>query len=194
MHPSRSEKRSGGRVFLAAGIGALAVGCGSHTDLMPLEVGKTWNYVTRAGFNTFVEPVKVTRELAVAGAQGYELVGPLGASRLAWKGDTLYAFQTANARFIPAVPLLVPGRKEMVWRGRMESNGVIVPATAHVSHSEEKIKIGGREIPTTLSTVIVQIPDKGIELKTWFQSGVGIVQQEQRTNRVLDVQTQFLYE
>jgi hypothetical protein len=177
-------------------LGVFAVspgpGCGQKTDLMPLETGKSWTYITKAGFNTFVEPVKVVRRMPVAGTEGYELVGPLGSSRLAWKDGVLFASTTANARFMPALPLVYPGKEERKWQGRMESNGKTYDATARISLKQERLKVGGGEVGTTLSTILLQIPDTGIELKTWFQPGVGIVQQEQRINRVLKVHMQLL--
>lgn len=162
---------------------------------MPLDEGRTWTYSVRTGFDAAVESVKTVRPISVAGASGVELKGPLGVSRLAWKDGILYASETAGARFVPALPLCVPAGKDVTYHGRMESSRGQVAASGTVSSAEGAIvKLGAREFRTLRTTVVLKAGEDGIELITWFAPDVGIVQQEQRTNTVLDAQLQLLVE
>ncbi len=102
-------RRKGSVAFGLAVSGALLIGCGSRDNWQPLVVGKTWTYRVQAGFDHRIESIRVMRALSVASVEGFELAGPLGVSRIAWKHGTLVADSTVNARFLPAVPLLVPG-------------------------------------------------------------------------------------
>ncbi|RYG35130.1 hypothetical protein EON81_13635 [bacterium] len=170
----------------------LLVGCSRTERLMPLEEGRSWTYSIRAGFEVAVEQVKVVRPISVAGAAGMELVGPLGISRMAWKDGVLYASQSAGARFTPALPIFVPPGRTVTYHGRMETARGRVPTSGTIKSVEgQTVNLGAREFSTTRTTVVLKAGEDGIELITWFAAGVGIVQQEQRTNNVLDLQLQL---
>ncbi|RYG47675.1 hypothetical protein EON79_06690 [bacterium] len=169
------------------------VGCSRTERLMPLEEGRSWTYNFRGAFESAVEQVKTVRPVSVAGAAGMELVGPLGISRMAWKNGVLYVSQTSGARFTPALPLFVPPGKKVAYHGRMETSRGRFPASGTIVTVEgQTINLGAREYGTTRSTVTLKAGEDGVELITWFAPGVGIVQQEQRTNTVLDLQLQLV--
>lgn len=162
---------------------------------MPLDEGRSWTYSVRTGFDAAVESLKTVRPVAVAGASGMELIGPLGVSRLAWKNDVLYASETVGARFVPALPLCVPVGKQVDYHGRMETSSGQTPASATINSIDGAVvKLGAREFRTVRTTVLLKAGTDAVELITWFAPDVGIVQQEQRTNTVLDAQLQLLKE
>lgn len=167
------------------------VGCGSESHpLMPLEVGDSVTYTVRSGFDTRVETVSVTRRLPVAGTQGAELSGPLGSARLAWRDGILYADTAANAQFEPPLPMLAEDGKDRTWHGRVRTLGREQPGSAVITQRKEKIRIGSRDVETVHVTHRLRLARADIELDTWYQPGVGVVQQEQRTKgqRVLQMQ------
>jgi hypothetical protein len=168
------------------------LGCAREDALMPLEVGREVTYVVRTGFASGVEPVRVVRRLPVAGVRGAELTGPLGSARLAWKDGVLLADATSHGRFSPPLPLLAEDGKARTWHGRLETLGREQPASAKLVHTKETLRLGSRRVATTLAKLTMELPaSKGlIELDSWYQPGVGLVQQEQRTNgrRVLQLQ------
>ena len=214
----------GCRVGLGIALIGCVVGCGSRDDWFPMKKGKHWKYQVRSGFETRVEPVSVLRPLAVASAEGFELTGPLGTSRLGWRNGTLYADLSSNAQFIPAVPLLVPGvqhskeeqrhideqKKKLkagirikkddliddkpaaTWHGRVVVLGKERAASAVLREVAETIPLGVRNVATIHATLTVKLPNGNIVLESWYQQGVGLVQQEQRTNGTRIVQLQLL--
>jgi len=159
---------------------------------MPMEAGRTLKYVVRSGFDTRVEAVTVARRLTVAGTDGYEMKGPLGVSRVAWKDGVLLAEATSNAWFRPAIPLVAEDGKDRTYHGRIEVLGKESPANATLTHKTEKIEVRNRRVSTTLATLTVKVPKGTIELTTWYQPGIGVVRQEQRTNGQRVVQMQLL--
>lgn len=171
---------------------ALLAGCSGEPDLMPMRVGTSITYVVTHGLQRFVEPVKVTSSLPIMGRTGYEFTGPMGVSRLVWKDGVLYASQAANARFYPPIPLVTLDGKGRKWQGRLESLDTVADATAELNQKAEKLSLGPRQISTTRSVLTVTMSRGSIELTTWFQSGVGIVQQEQRTGAELVLRMEML--
>jgi hypothetical protein len=161
---------------------------------MPLDPGRQVTYTVKTGLASRVEPMRITRELPVAGVSGVEVAGPLGASRLAWRDGLLAADATANARFKPPIPLLAPDLKDRTWKGTVEAAGQIQSATATLRNEKDTITLGARKVLTTKSTLALDLPEsKGsIELISWFQPGVGLVQQEQRTNGQFVLHLQLL--
>jgi len=189
-------------VRTAAGIllaGSLS-GCAQQTDWFPMKVGRHWTYQVRAGFDRRVESVRVVRPLAIASVDGFELGGPLGVSRLAWKNGDLVAESTVNATFSPPLPLLIPGadmtrdlpRRIATWHGRVVTLGKEHPGSAVLTEQTDKIDVGTRKVNAILATVSIRIPNGKIELQSWYEQGIGIVQQEQRTNGARIVQLQLL--
>jgi len=63
-----------------------------------------------------------------------------------------------------------------------------------LTHQRETLTLGTRRVATTLAKVVLDLPESHsqIELDSWFQPGVGLVQQEQRTNGRRVIQLQML--
>lgn len=163
---------------------------------MPLEAGRAWTYTFRTGFQTFVETVTVGDAVAVGPVMGRTLSGPMGTSRLAWRGDLLVASRLAGTAFDPPIPIGVQtSAKEAsrTWHGRIEAFGISRGAHAALKLSRERLAVGGMKVQTvkTELTIVAKgsvasgsVPGATrIEVTTWFRPGVGIVRQEQRTNR-----------
>lgn len=188
--------------FLRLSIVGLVVGtlgCGGGSDLMPLEVGKTWNYIVRAKFSTYVAPVKVTRRLSVASVPGFELTSILGSTRLAWSGDALVTDRLVNTQFTPALPLLyrTGETSERLWKGRvvfvdrsapnqvdfLAGKGLVTATQSQKPDNE--LEYNGMKLHCIRSTIHMKTAAREIELLTWFAPGIGIVKQEQRTDGTL---------
>lgn len=165
-----------------------------------MKVGKHWTYQVRAGFDRRVAEVRVLRPLTVASVDGFELVGPLGVSRVAWKQGTLVADSTVNAQFSPPIPLLVPSsdlakdvaKQVATWHGRVVVLGKVRPASAILTERTDKVEQGSQKVSAILATLTVTLQNPGskIELLSWYREGTGLVQQEQRTrgNRIVQLQ------
>ncbi|MDR3689610.1 MAG: hypothetical protein P4L46_09555 [Fimbriimonas sp.] len=201
------NKNRMGRYALALATTAFLVdGCSPGIDeWMPMKVNRTWTYRIHAGFERHTVPVRVSRQINVAATDGFELASTFGVSRLAWKSNCLVAESTANCRFSPPVPMLYPrvtfvkGRPKAMpnWHGRIQVMGIERPASATLIESPAALELGLRKVQTVHSLLTITLPevnDPGylrpakMELDSWYQSGVGLVQQEQRTNDNLVVQ------
>jgi hypothetical protein len=189
--------------------GLLSAGCTGFRSYFPLEVGKSWTYHVRAGLAVTVDEARVTRRLSVAGVPGCEIGGPLGFSRLAWKGGTLVADSLPNTRFLPALPLLAPGdpatahdaevtkgqglRKPVrTWEGAVETMGKQLPGSAELYQEEASVTLGVRRYPALKTTLRLSTAGKKIELVTWYVDGMGPLRQEQQTNGLQDVGMEYL--
>ena len=173
---------------LSLPIVLLLAGCGGgQRDLMPLQVGKSWTYRVVSGLDSRVESVKVVRPVAVDGVEGVEINGPLGISRLAWKSNSLVTESTGSLRFRPALPLLARNQSSQNWTGWVTWLGREIPATAQTTQKSKSLTLNSRSIESTESDVVLQLPSRAIHLTTWFESGVGIVRQEQHTGYTLDI-------
>ncbi len=171
-------------------VGAVvATGCGANDAMMPLKKDHIWTYRARTVFERHTVPIRVTRAITVDGTSGFELAGPLGVSRIAWKSNRLIAESMVNARFVPPIPLLIPSsdlkdapRQVASWHGRTYSLGIERPSSATLTEQKETLDLGTRKIQTVLAIVNLRLPTGVLEIKSWYQAGVGLVQQEQRTN------------
>jgi hypothetical protein len=165
------------------------VGCGPTHSWLPLDAGRSWFYIvndsTKAEKKVYPVYWKVGREVSVAGAAGNELTSELGTIRLAWKGSTLYMAESPTVSFAPALPIFADDRKETPWKGVARWGTQRFDATARVTMTDDKIQQGTRDVAAKVSTVLISLPNRGVELKTWFVSGEGIAKQEQRINNVL---------
>ncbi len=168
-------------------------GCrSSGQDLMPLKVGEKRYYMARSGLKNLPDNVEVTRQVAIGDIEGYELSGNLGAAHLGWSHGRLISDQMSEVRFVPPLPILAPGDKLLEWRGWVLSGDVREPAKASVTHAAARLEKGGRPVETVVSQVDLKISNRSVQLLTWFQAGVGIVRQEQRTNGRMDLMLEFL--
>lgn len=173
-------------------------GCSTAPVPMPLELGREWTYAVSAGFQKFVEPVRVVGRVPVSKTEGYKLEGPLGTSYLAYENGKLIASRFANSAFDPPLPLLDTQLKNDTkpknwsWNGTMRSFGYDRPASATISQSKAKVDIAGESINAIRTDIVIRSKTAQIEVRTWFRPGYGIVQQEQRTNRNLIVALQLI--
>ncbi len=174
-------------IVLLIGILCAATGCKRvDDDLMPMRVGKSWRYSVKSGFNSYVLPTKVAREISVANTKGFELDGALGTSRLAWTEKGLVAEKLNNSQFIPPLPLLTNDGSATKWSGVVINIDRTTQSTATTSQkADEEIELGVEKVRAVKSTVNLQLGKNQVELLTWFQPGKGIVMQEQRTNGTL---------
>ncbi len=180
-------------------IGACSQGGPSY---MPLVDEKEWQYSETSSFQRNVPTVKVGKRVSVGGVEGRVLNGDLGESRLAWNKKTLQASMLSNTMFNPPIPILVedkiPERKKSKdeefiraenWTGHFESYGKSRRATATLSQRRTTITLTSGETNVVETVLRVQLAgskdDIPIEVRTCFERGVGIVKQEQRTNRTL---------
>lgn len=159
------------------------IGCGADDRLMPLRVGNEWSYDVKTGLPESVASVKITREVPVAGITGYELNGPMGLSRVAWKGEMLVATVLGNARFHPPLPLLnsIEEKQTTKWSGRMYSLGRTYEAQATLSQESTPLTREGRKYRAIKTVMLIRLPSRELEIQTWYAPGVGILNQVQRT-------------
>lgn len=175
-------------VWVAAG--ALALGGCAKQDLFPLEVGHVVTVEVRTGLGVSgIEQMTVTRELSVAGTTGYEVSGPRGTSRLAWKGDALVAESFPNARFQPPLTILVSGDTTAVrhWKGSVIHLGVATDAVATLTQSEVDDRLGSRKVKALQTVLEIQTSDKTLEITSAYTPQVGLLRQRQTTNGRFDV-------
>ena len=84
-------------------------------------------------------------------------------------------------------------RRVATWHGRVVSLGKERPGSAVLTERFDKeIDVGTRKASIILATVTLTIPNGRIELDSWYEDGLGLVQQEQRTNGARIVQLQLL--
>lgn len=186
-------------------------GCSAMTSLqggpsyLPLSEGAKWTYAVTTTFRTPVTDLKVGPKTTVGNTSGRVLSSPLGESRLAWDGPKLIVSQLANCRFNPPITLFredkIPEKKKQrsqefvdvdEWKGRLESFDVSRPATGALSMRQSKLTIRKKEVSTVETKVLIKTEKGEMEIRTWFERGVGIVKQEQRTNRNLLVSMELL--
>lgn len=163
----------------------LVFGCGGPERLAPLSVGRKWDYRFRWGLEREMGRIEVVREVPVAGGTGWELRGPMGVSRLGYVGDRLVADQLGGAFLSPSLPIGVPVKSTVLWRGWVVSPDGRQPAKATIKAEEKSLKIQGRERNLNRTVVTMRVGGRAVELATWYAPGDGIVQQEQRTNEKL---------
>ncbi|HEY3781580.1 MAG TPA: hypothetical protein VGL56_10880 [Fimbriimonadaceae bacterium] len=174
--------------------GIVAAGCGNAEDLYPLKLHEQWTYTVKNSFSTRVQKVAVARQIPVALTTGYELDGPMGISRLAWRDGTLYAEALPNTRIYKPIPLLVAkvGPATLHWSGEVQTLAGNQKAEATMVQVPDSIELGARKLDTVRSNLTVKLPNKTVELDTWYAKGIGPVKQDERTNGNLDVHVELL--
>lgn len=162
---------------------------------MPMQVGRSWKYSVNTGFDSYVLPTKVVRELSVANTRGYEISGPLGTSRLAWTKRGLVAEKLNNSQFVPPILLLSSGDTGagVVWSGTVTNVDRSQNATAVLRQgTDNETTVGLEKLRATRSVLTLRLGKSDVELISWFVPERGIVMQEQRTdNRLLVRLTQM---
>lgn len=166
---------------LAAAILVCGWGCKRTGQEFPLAVGKSWSYMVGVWAKR-AEEVRVLRRVSVGGVDGFELGGPMGESRIAWKGDTLIAEQLPNATFNPPIPLLVSGvsKARREWSGMIGSMGKGRRATAVLIQEPED-----KKSRVLMNTLTIMAEGSKIEFVSWYRPGEGPIKQEQRNNEEL---------
>ncbi len=155
-------------------------------NYLPMAVGDTWSYQSRTGLNSSVVDLRVARKLPVGSGPGFELVCQAGASRLAWRGDTLVASQLAGTFYSPPVPVFVPaGKTPVAWEGTVTQMGKSTQAKGAASVADSEAKAGSKTVPAKQVTLTIESGGTQTEVTTWFVNGLGIVRQEQRINGLL---------
>ncbi len=154
---------------------ALATGCGSPTQWMPLETGRSATYQITAGLHQFVEVVTVGKHVPVAGTNGYELTGKMGVRRMGWKGGTLYQSQSPTAMFIPALPLFL-GTPSASWKGVVRWGDRSMSGTGATTMSDGT---GEALAGCKVSTIRLDLNHHAYRLETVFKPGTGIIDQQQ---------------
>jgi hypothetical protein len=174
------------------GAGLFLAGCGSEDDsLMPMAVGKTWEYETPPPIGPGVTTLTVTRRVPVAGREGYELKMRYGTSRMVWKDGRLLASETAGAHFAPALPIYVAdkarypnlkNKKGELVPGQMTFCGQTMAMEAIITRrpDREKLRLATETFMTEVVDARLEVGADYYILTTYFANGVGIVQQDLR--------------
>lgn len=175
------------------GILAVLVACSCSNRLQsyfPVTSSSVWKYTVQGEFDTFPDTVKTVGRVPVGQVEGFELVGGMGVSRLAWQGDTLLASELAGQRFHPPIPLLAPTALD--WTGTWESGGKAKPANAKFSWKPTETTVSGRKTKALESVLKFVANGRTTVLTTWFVEGIGIYRQEQRTDDRRDRRLDYL--
>jgi len=169
-------------------------GCNSTPDLYPLRMGMEWTYSSSNGFSPRIQEIKVTRRVPVAFTNGFELQGPTGITRLAWRGGTLYADAFPNTRIHNALPILVANdpHASVNWNGTLDTANFNRTATASLNQNPENIQVGTRRYDAIRAVVSLSTGNDNYEMITWYAKGLGPIRQEQRTNGKLDYKVELI--
>ena len=111
----------------------------------------------------------------------------MGVARLGYVGDRLVADELGGAFLTPPLPIGIPTKTRVLWRGWVVSPEGRQPAKATVVADTKSLKIQGQDRPLNRTVVTLRVGGHTIELTTWYAPGDGIVQQEQRTDDKLDL-------
>ncbi len=169
----------------------LLMGCSiPDQNLMPMAKGNKWSYRVQGAFDSRVDDVSVGRSVAVGGVRGWELVGDLGTTTLAWSGQTLVASEICGQRFDPPIPLYAP--KSVTWKGTVETAGRTYPGDATLGVSRAKEKFAGKPVTAVTSTLSLTLRKQKVVLTSTFLDGVGLLHQEQRTGDRRDRYMEYL--
>jgi hypothetical protein len=182
---------------LLIGIGLAAVGCTNPNQsnaFFPLDGTKKVTYEVKTGFLKFVEAFTF-EPLKTSPATGRFVVkSGLGNSVFFWNNRVLYTIQTPRTFFDEPVPIL------SILDGTLSTDSAILkagrklPVRISTESKAETLQIANRSVPVRYSIVTLKSNTDEVQLKTWFQSGIGIVRQEQRMNGELDYSLQLLSE
>ncbi len=160
----------------------------------PLKKGNVWNYTVRTGLQTKVQTLTVEKPIAICSARGWHLTGPMGESRVVWKNGVLFVEQLPDTLFSPPLPLLsaIQIQSKRVWKGQVYYMGKNLDALAEIEQGPDQYIIGGQSFSVVKVLMNLQLPQKKIELTTWFSEGIGILSQQQRSQGYLDCSLEYL--
>lgn len=160
-------------------------GCGGGGDAyMPMSKGAEWSYGFRGVFQTGVYRVSALEPTSVAESAGWTLSGPMGRSRLAWRGTKLMAAELAGTQFHPPISLLDASapKGSRRWEGAVVVNGKSTPAQARIDQTESSTTLNGRKFSGIQVRIALDLDGRTYESTTIYSRGVGIVVHEQRDN------------
>ncbi len=161
---------------------------------MPLEIGNKWSYYVRTALQSRVENLEVIKQMPVADTTGYLLESESGILQLAWKKNILYLQETPAIRFIPAIPWIDTKNEnsEREWKGNILFLGKEYPLSINIQQEKTPYNHNGTKVKSIRSTLHFEHNEKSIELITWFLPEIGIVEQQHRTNQILDISQEYL--
>jgi hypothetical protein len=143
--------------------------------------------------NMSTDRVYYSRKIAVGNVEGFELASDMGSSHFAWIGRNLVTDEMAGSRMSNPLPILTPiSNNFLAWNGLINTGEKWEPASAKIQTVKAKLDLHGASTDTVRSTVVITLPGREIDLKSWFKAGVGLVRQEQTTNGRLDLMLEFL--
>jgi hypothetical protein len=173
---------------------AAVAGCRGGASVPRIEPGQAWTYRVIAPPLRYVETVRALRTVPVAGTNGVELVSSLGTSRIAWKGDVLYASQLGATRYRPALILWSP--RAMDYKGESETLGKKARIVGSLTPVKEQVTvtINGEAVKTRECSTRFKADGEQREIRTWIHPQRGIVQQEERVDGRFRIQVQMLSE
>lgn len=161
---------------------------------MPLAIGNTWTYQTKAGLNTQVSQVKIEHKIPVGQIEGFSLISEFGNSNLAWKENQLIASQLANSEFFPPLPIYANIKEGDIinWKGTIRASGSAKSATGELKVKQIEEEIEGKKLKLAVGQVTVKIEKDTHDITTWFLIGKGIYRQEHRINDALATQIKYV--
>lgn len=179
--------------FFLIGIIAVCFGC-HDTSYMPLEQGREWKYLVSTSSGSSVASLAVIEKARVGLTTGWRISGEKGDLRLAWNRQRLVASELSAAQFDPPITLIKTDAKagSWKWHGTIRSRGFEAASTAECLQQPDRIKIAGNERACLLTIIRLQFRGNNIELRSWFQDGIGIVRQEQRVDDKLIVALEWI--
>ena len=127
---------------------------------------------------------RVSREAIVGNTMGYRIEGDGGPMRMAWVGSELYVSEIGFLRFDPPILFLKSFESSANWtyQGICESATRSSKISAEISQTSTKLKLSGVDHSTMLVGLKTKVNGADIELKTYFERGIGVVRQEQWNN------------
>ncbi len=186
------------------------VACGQGgPSYMPLVDEKQWTYNVVSNFQNNVQKFTVAGHTSVGGVDGRVISSEMGESRLAWDRRKLICSEMGSTVFIPPIPIFmedkIPEKKkgresELMpatdWSGTFQALGKTRHAKGILSQSRGVLQSQNGDLDVVETVFKVQIEgakdDVPLEIRTWFARGIGIVRQEQRTDRNLVVSLELL--
>lgn len=167
-------------------IASLA-GCQGGSTLYPLKTGNTWVYEAVSPIGKNVRTVRAVGPASVGPYPGFALGSESGTTELAWASGTLYASRLAGTTYTPPLPLLKDGSgpRTWEWTGKVVAPGGSIDARASAKSAPEDRTVAGRTAKTTMVTIQMQGPGTRVETISWYEKGVGLVAQEQRSGGAL---------